>query len=577
MIKFLYKLLIQSLKLLSSSQRRRGLVIFLLSVILVFLDLISLVSILPLLFAYSKPEALENSDLVQSLFASFSFENTQEFLRVAIFFIFLLFLFKTCFSYAVTKWKANFTHGISRGLLIKLHKRLIYEKVIKYEKETVGEVIRNIIHIPELFTIKVIRSFLELFVNLIVSLIVLIALISYEKDIFLYLIVILFPAILVYFIYQNKRLNKIKSDIEYQYPAMIQWVVESAEGKLDILLTRSFDYFKGKVLESSRRFFDAIIKQNIALNSSAKLIEFIAITGVCVLFYIFTYRPEEHDELFTLLSIYTISAYRLIPALNQIGTSFTNIKLHEFTVQHLIQDQPENIFFEAQNDSNPLCFENKIEFRNLNYRSQNSGFCLKNLNIEIHKGERIALVGESGSGKTTLIKLLLGVLQTKSNSIFVDAVPLTKKNILSWQKNIAYVPQEPFIFNATLFDNITMGASYSRENIKIVSDLTNLLELTSMINDNQDGLMMKVGESGAKLSGGQRQRISIARALYQNKPIMIFDEATSNLDQINRNIIYQIISNKITFEKTVLFITHQMDSLDYCDRIIDMEKLKNEQ
>ncbi len=565
----------EAIGLLNRKQSIKGVKLFILLTFNMVIDLMSLASIFPILFVLSNPVEFEKSSIAQTIYLYFSFESVDSFLRSIIIFVFLLFLGKTIFSYFVTKWKASFTHDLAGELTGRLYAKLLNEENLKEYDDNSGDIINKIINLPALFTTKIIGAYIDLLVSLILGISIITFLSIYNSQVFVYLAVVLLPVALLYFYFQNRALNSSKEDFKIQRPLLIQRIFESRMGRLDIVLSGGGQYFKNKMTAANHKYQNALKKHNTAINSTNKNIEFIAVFGVCLLFFGFTFYTELQEDMFMILSVYTLATYRLIPALSKVGTSFSEINVHQFVVEELydfLSDKEKNM---VEQSARPVKFEQCISIKKIGYKYPNSSFAIKAFTADFNKHEKIALIGSSGCGKTTLIKLLLGILESQSGFIEVDSTIVNKQNLSMWRQNIAYVSQDPFLFEATLFDNIAMGQDYSAANISRVRAILKLLELSDFGDDSQLGLNMNVGENGSKLSGGQKQRIAIARALFQDKPFLIFDEVTSNLDEENRQKVLENIVKVASLNKTILFVTHQPDIINLCDKTIDMEQYNN--
>jgi len=188
------------------------------------------------------------------------------------------------------------------------------------------------------------------------------------------------------------------------------------------------------------------------------------------------------------------------------------------------------------------------------------------------KGETIGLIGESGSGKTTLINLLLGFLEPKKGNIIVDGVQMNRQMIPSWRSIIGYVKQDAFLLDDTMERNIAFG----RETIdhKKMGEILEAASLKSYVDNLTDGLQTFVGDKGTKLSGGQRQRIGIARALYNGVSILVFDEATSSLDNNTEKDITESIKGLRKRGYTIIIVAHRYSTLKYCDKILELKEGK---
>ena len=189
---------------------------------------------------------------------------------------------------------------------------------------------------------------------------------------------------------------------------------------------------------------------------------------------------------------------------------------------------------------------------------------LKHINLEVKKGETIALVGNSGGGKSTIVSLIPRFYDIKSGSIKIDGIDIRNYTLKSLRANIAVVFQDNFLFSGTIKENILLGKENATdEEIQKAIKMAYLDEFVATL---KDGLNTQIGERGMLLSGGQKQRVAIARAFLKNAPIVILDEATSALDNKSEAIVQKAIDN-LMIDKTVFVIAHRLSTIQNADRI----------
>jgi len=207
----------------------------------------------------------------------------------------------------------------------------------------------------------------------------------------------------------------------------------------------------------------------------------------------------------------------------------------------------------------------KIEFKNLGFSFNNTREVLKDIDLIINPGEKVALIGPSGAGKTTFVRLLLRFYSATKGKIFIDGQDISTITQESLRKNIAMVPQDPILFHRTLSENIAYGnRGVGIEEIKVSAKLANCEDF---VNNLPNKFETFVGERGIKLSGGERQRVAIARAILKNAPILILDEATSSLDSDSEMLIQGALDNLMK-NKTTIVIAHRLSTIQKMDRII---------
>jgi ATP-binding cassette subfamily B protein len=196
---------------------------------------------------------------------------------------------------------------------------------------------------------------------------------------------------------------------------------------------------------------------------------------------------------------------------------------------------------------------------------------LNNVNLTITKGERIGFMGVTGSGKSTLLDIIMGLLLPTKGEIAIDGHPITIKNKRAWQLNIAHVPQNIYLSDSTIEENIAFGIPKDKIDRKQVEEAAKHAQIAESIDSWREGYHTFVGEQGVRLSGGQRQRIGIARALYKNANVLIFDEATSALDNETEIAVMEAIEG-LGEDLTILIIAHRLSTLKNCDRVLKLDK-----
>lgn len=218
-----------------------------------------------------------------------------------------------------------------------------------------------------------------------------------------------------------------------------------------------------------------------------------------------------------------------------------------------------------------LASKGKVKFEDLIFSFKQTREVLKNINLTIKPGEKVALVGPSGAGKTTFVRLVLRLYSPSSGRILIDGQDISGVTQKSLRQNIAMVPQDPILFHRTLAENIAYGKRNA--DIKEIENAANLAHCDDFIKELPYGLKTFVGERGVKLSGGERQRVAIARAILKSAPILILDEATSSLDSRSEMLIQDALANLMK-GKTTIVIAHRLSTVQKMDRIIVIDEGK---
>jgi ABC-type multidrug transport system fused ATPase/permease subunit len=218
-------------------------------------------------------------------------------------------------------------------------------------------------------------------------------------------------------------------------------------------------------------------------------------------------------------------------------------------------------------------FKSSIELQNVSF-AYNERQILNGINLNIDKNEVVAFVGESGAGKTTLVNIICGLLNPSSGKILVDGLPLSQYDTTNYQRRIGYITQEPAIFNASIFDNVSFWDVPNPENLAKCVQVLSMAHMTDYLESLPDGLHTLLGINGINLSGGQKQRIAIARELYKDIDILCLDEATSALDEETESIIQENIKS-LKGKYTLLIIAHRLSTIQMADKVYKMAGGRN--
>ena len=273
-----------------------------------------------------------------------------------------------------------------------------------------------------------------------------------------------------------------------------------------------------------------------------------------------------------LVGVFAVAAFRLLPALRTLLSGWTQVQNALCSLEVIEEGLKDPNEHESVCRAQEIEFEKEIKTCHLSYAYPGGEEVLEDLNVCIRKGEYVGFRGYSGVGKSTLFNLLLGFLKPTEGEICIDDTVLTLDVQTSWLRKVGYVPQDVFIFQGTLAENIALGCKeINRERVIRVLEQVSLGKWLQTL---EHGIDTALGEAGGRLSGGQKQRIGIARALYKEIDVLLLDEATSALDNQTEKEVNETLSQlKRTYEQlTILSIAHRESSLAYCDRVITLEK-----
>jgi ABC-type bacteriocin/lantibiotic exporter with double-glycine peptidase domain len=339
------------------------------------------------------------------------------------------------------------------------------------------------------------------------------------------------------------------------------------------------------LLDGTQRFYGSIYRQadhhlrraqgnNIFLGQSPRYImEAFGMTLIAALAYALNLQGGSIGKALPMLGALALGAQRLLPALQQIYSSWASINggyssLTD-TLKLLDQQLPADLL---QPVSEPIRFENFIRFENVRFRYTEKGpWVLDGLDLTIPKGARVGIVGTTGSGKSTTLDILMGLLTPTEGIVSIDSKPLISNNVNAWQRCIAHVPQNIYLSDATLAENIAFSIEPGAIDMDRVRNAARQAQIADFIERAPDGYQAQVGERGIRLSGGQRQRIGIARALYKQASVLVFDEATSALDTATEQSVMQSI-DELSSELTIILIAHRISTIRNCEIIVELQQ-----
>jgi len=314
-----------------------------------------------------------------------------------------------------------------------------------------------------------------------------------------------------------------------------------------------------------RRYFRYYVKDETWQYVPSVALELLAVGLLGILFLLSGGTSKGiSGEYLSVFAVYAYSFYRFMPSLKNLsakkmgyaGNLSVIESLYDFCREDINSIRDGKIILKSPGSS--------IEFRQVDFEYPGRKNVLKELNFDLAIGKTTAIVGESGSGKTTLVNLILRVFVPKSGRILVGGLDLADLKLDSWLNRIGYVSQDTFIFNGSIRENIIFGRPEDENRLREAAKLANIFDFILTLAEGYETL---VGDKGMKLSGGQRQRIAIARAMYNDPEILVFDEATSSLDNLSESMIQASIK-EISANRTVLLVAHRLSTVINADKII---------
>ena len=545
-----------------------GVLLFLLTIGML-LEIIGLGIIIPVFSIILNPEDFGSFEILNYRVGSF-FTNINH-SDLVLFFLGILVLIYTVKSFFLS----YITHKQNQ-ILERLHAKLSSDLFANYINQSYlfhinrdfAEILKNLNSEIRFFS-NYFKFILSISVELLLSISVLLTILIIEPVGAISVGFFFIFVSLIFYLSIRKRLTSWGIEREKYDNISSKIRVESFSVIKDVILYDKHKYFTDYYKSSQNNLINIIASHQTLSQVSRFFLELISVIGVVFFIIIMQIKGESIFSIITSLGVIIAASFRIIPSINRILGGIQNLKYYSPSVSIIYNELKIKSEKFIQDYDSKLTFLNSINFDNISFRySKKSKWILKNISFKICKGETVGIIGESGSGKSTFVDILSGLLTPLSGRIELDKVDIST-NLIQWHKKIGYVGQEIFLLDDSIKKNIAFGIDEAEISEKKILELIKTVELSDFIKDLGRGIDSNVGERGVKLSGGQRQRIGIARALYNDPEILIFDEATASLDTPTEKKIMKSIY-KLKKSKTIIIVAHRLSTLYKCDKIYEI-------
>lgn len=546
----------------------------------------SIICVGPFIAVLFNNNLIFSNDKIKYVYSYFNFVSTESFLiflGVSAFVIILLsslvsilvnwrlIIFSQKIGYNLSNNLFNFFLNKNWNFFLKNHRNKLISKIQVDVIRVTNEILRPLFIINS----KIILT---------ISILILLMFVSWN----LALISIIFFSIFYiffYFVIRKKILDN-SVNISKHSNERIKILNESFYGIKQVILSNIREFFYNRFFSTSKilskSLSDNLILSQIPKNILELLSLFLIIFIILFLTKIFN---NDFSVIFPIIAIYSLSAFKLIPALQQIYSSFVSIKGSNASFQNInsdlrnslhLKNKKNNLNFYKNNNSLNL-FNHSLTFKNVSFRyPANKKDVLEKINFQIFKNEKIAIVGLNGSGKSTLLDLILALLKPSNGNIYIDNHLLTDSKIDIWQNQISYIYQNSVLFDGTVLDNIVFGIKNKKNiNYDKIDQIIAQVGIKTLLKKLPKGLNSQIGEGGSVLSGGQKQKIILARSLYKDSDIMVIDEGTSALDNFSEKVVMDHFINKLK-DKTIIIVSHRINLLKKVDKIVFIKNGKIE-
>lgn len=535
------------------------------------LNFVGIATLIPVLLLVINSENIASSEYLSKAYNILNLSTYQQFAVVVCAGVVAILLLKNIAIILLYRSERNYTFSLYKHLSERLY-RGYYNRGLGFIKQSNTAVLnRNVNVVSLIFVTGVLKPIATILGEGLLMLFIFLALLLYSPVVALIAIGLFMPIAVAFYLLMRRKLNDIGERENVAQRTKGRIVAETFRGYADIEIGGAFPLSYKHFNEA----MDEVIKlrkQHATIGMLPQMFTEVGLAlGLTTLIILSLSGATENLTL--LLGIFAIAAVRLLPSLRTIMASWSSIRYNRYTINTLAECTNEQLK-PVMSSNERINFNHNIELRNIEFSFEDATTpLLKNLSLNINKGERVGIKGASGVGKTTLFNLILGLYRPTAGSIYIDGEELNDSNIRQWQNSIGYVSQSVFITDGSLVENIAFGYEDKEIDYNRVNEVIELANLKEFVSTLPQGIHTHIGEQGSKISGGQRQRIGIARALYKSADILLFDEATSSLDNTTEESINNAISNLANSNRslTIVVIAHRESSLEYCDRIIMLQ------
>lgn len=457
-----------------------------------------------------------------------------------------------------------------RGQLLSAFFAMPHDQV---QRRNLADHVQAITQLTGLFAGGVLLPGLRTLGELLLCLAILAALAWYDPAALCVLLVGAGVLILAYDRWFRRRLRESGEARNSSMQSLIRGVNEAFDGSRELRLLGRQGMMYRSIMRDAAAYASAMTRMQAVAAAPRYLLETVMVTFVLGISVLFALRGQQGDSALAAVGVFGFAAARLLPAANYLASNLVQVRFYRDTVRRLGADY-RWMRNPGPPDSMPRVdvvarFE-EIDLRDVSYEYAGSAMpALSAINIRIRRGECVGIVGSSGSGKSTLAGILSGLLRPSSGDVLLNGRPVCPGES-AWDGLVAYLPQTPFLLDGSFAENIALSREASdidRDGVRRAIVAARLEGVVARVGAGIDG---SVGERGGALSGGERQRVILARAIYFDRPLLIFDESTSALDvDLEREVVEQIAM--LRGSRTVVVIAHRLAALRHCDRVIRLD------
>ena len=542
-----------------------------LSVFGAILEIAGISVLLHTILSILKTDFIQHNILTSLVYEKLQIENNQQFILVMSIILLIVYILKNITLVYINKKQVRIAFEMSDYMSEKHFEDVSKKSLLYFVSKKSAEIINELYSTSVTLAEAVIIPSILLGSELAVIALLLVAVLVYQPILFLFTVSLMLPGAYLLIRYNRKKLMERGAEINSIIPKVHENINELTYGIANVKLWDGEAYFFKRYTKYKKR--SNAIKETIYISANyipLRMYEVIAIAGILTVVIFGVITQQYQEAVASYITIYAGISFRLLPSINRVIASSNNISTFSYILRFF---NTGNQYSEDVPQGEKIAFE-QLELRNAHFSYPNGKIIFDHLNFKISKGEFIGILGESGSGKSTLVQLVTSLIPPTQGELWVNGAPLKAAQTGAFRYLFSYVKQDVFMLNSSIRKNVAfLEENPDEQKIEKCLKQVNLWDWVQQLDKNWD---TNVGELGNQISGGQRQRIAIARALYKEAEIFVFDEVTNNLDTYSKEQTLQAINLLKKAGKTAVFITHKPEELSICDNVYEVKDKKIE-
>lgn len=555
-------------------EQRKAIWMLLLALCMAVVETAGVISIMPFLSVLARPDIIHENPWLHALYKWSGFTEETRFITAlglaSIALVISASLFKTVTQHLLNRFIHLLRHSISSRLMA----RYLGQPYEFFLSRNSAELSKSILAEVDMLMGHLVQPMSQVITQGIIVLAMLGVIFLYNPVIALAIVLVVGSLYAIIYSLVRKRLRRMGVEMQAVNKERYQACNEALHGIRDIKVTHAETVYQERYSQASRMQARHLAANDTLSQTPLYLVEATGYTGLILIALALLASSGDIAQVLPALGLYGFAAYRMLPAAQVMYRGIARLKFSTAVVEHLHRDMALSVpKLQMRTQQANLKLQHAIRLEGISYAypSAPEKAVLCDFHLSIPANTSMGIAGASGAGKSTLMDILLGLLQPQTGQIYVDDVAITSENLSLWHQCIGYVPQQIYLADVSVAENIAFGVSKAEIDMQAVERAARIAQIHDFVEQElPQGYSTLLGDRGLRLSGGQRQRIGIARALYRDPPVLLMDEATSALDIETENLLNSALKNLVG-KKTVIIIAHREASLKACANILQIK------